>query len=114
MDLIERLEKHEKSSSSRDSFWDNIANGRGRILRKLDKQQLATFASAVDVHLMHIPDGLRGNFMGVATARQMQYIVDLSELARRPLDVRTFRSVGAASLEIDRLKPIVAGMRRRR
>ena len=58
--------------------------------------------------------GFVDSFVGCATARQLKYIVDLSELAHEPLHTRAFRTIGAASLEIDRLKPIVEGMRRRR
>ena len=94
-----------------DSFWNDVAgNDRSAVLRRLTNEQLADFARGMNVHEV----GFVASFAGCATARQMRHIVDLCEWAAEPLNTKTFRTVSAASQEIDRLKLIMDGLRRRR
>ena len=86
-----------------DSLWKEVAgNDRAAVLRRLTNEQLADFASVMHVHEV----GFVSSFEGCATARQLRCIVDLCEWACEPLNTQTFRTVSAASREIDRLKPI--------
>ena len=94
-----------------DSSWRDVAgNDRASILRRLTNEQLADFARGMNVHELGFVD----SSVGCATARQMKYIIDLNELAHEPLNTRAWRTIGAALLEIDRLKPIGEGVKRRR